>query len=114
MTDRRMTRYLGTAKLVHNNAAYRKNRAQFKARCRARGAPCHICHGELGPIDYDAEPQTSKAFELDHIKPVATHPHLYYVEANWAASHSACNRSRQKKELSTPPKEQKRWVKPSW
>jgi hypothetical protein len=111
-TDRRL---LGTAKLASNNACYTRQRTEFKERCRSRNLPCHICHGELGPIDYSAEPQTSKAFELDHYKPVSTHPHLYYMVTNWRPSHSACNRSRQAKKLDDQPeKGSTKWVKPQW
>lgn len=116
MSDRRLKR-LGTTKLVRNNASYTRQRAEFKARCKARNLPCGICHGELGPIDYDAEPQTSQAFELDHIKPVETHPDLYYMQTNWQPSHVACNRSVQskkgKKARNAKPKSEQ-WVKPKW
>jgi hypothetical protein len=100
-----------------HDTAYRKGRAAFKAKHKALRTPCHICNGELGPIDYDAQPQTSKAFELDHILPSSTHPHLYYDEGNWAPSHVACNRSRQAKDLQKvqPPQAPSgMWVKANW
>jgi 5-methylcytosine-specific restriction endonuclease McrA len=95
-----------------NTHLYKKQRAQFKARCKAVNAACHICHGELGPIDYYAEPQTSRAFELDHVLPLSTHPHLAYTVSNWAPAHSACNRNRQTKPLQPPPPG--KWVRPQW
>lgn len=113
MSDRRLKQH-GTAKLVRNNASYQRQRTEFKAACKARNLPCHNCHGELGPIDYDAEPQTAKAFELDHIHPVKTHPHLYYMMSNWAPSHCACNRSRQAKEVPDKRAAPQKWVKPAW
>jgi hypothetical protein len=97
-----------------HSAIYRKQRAAFKAKHRVLNSACHICNGELGPIDYDAQPQTSKAFELDHIKPKATHPHLFYDEANWAPSHCGCNRSRQAGELKPKDPSAGRWVKADW
>lgn len=100
-----------------HDAGYRKNRAAFKAKHKALRSDCHICRGELGPIDYNAQPQTPKAFELDHIKPFKTHPQLFYDPGNWAPSHASCNRSRQAKELhSTQPAAQpvSKWVPAQW
>jgi hypothetical protein len=78
-----------------HDRSFRKNRAAFKQRCKQVRAPCARCHGELGPIDYDCEPQLPRAFELGHIQDVASRPDLFYVEANWQPEHSACNRSAQ-------------------
>jgi 5-methylcytosine-specific restriction endonuclease McrA len=66
-------------------------RKRFYAECRASNAPCWRC-GQ--PIDYAAAPRTPDAFEADHFKPVATHPHLAYEYSNLRPSHCSCNRKR--------------------
>lgn len=81
--------------------------AQFKAECRRRDLPCHLC-GQ--PIDYDAAPQASSAFEADHLKPVSTHPHLEMDRSNLAPAHVRCNRTRGANPVAT----QREWVRPSW
>ena len=99
-----------------HDQAFRKNRAAFKARHKAMRSPCARCHGELGPIDYDAQPQTSKAFELGHILPKSTHPHLFYDAANWQPEHCACNRSAQAKTNAQTDRKQPagKWVPAQW
>ncbi len=52
-----------------NGNQRRKNRA----RIRAAGGPCGICHGALGPIHYD-EPSDAAhplSFVVDEIRPVS-------------------------------------------
>ena len=52
-----------------NGSLRRKHRARFKA----MGAECGICHGRLGAIHYD-EPSDAKhplSFVIDEIKPVS-------------------------------------------
>jgi hypothetical protein len=99
----------------HDNS-FRKNRAAFKAKHRALRTPCARCHGSLGPIDYDCQPQTSKAFELGHTLPKATHPHLFYDEGNWQPEHCSCNRSAQMKSNAETeePQQTGAWVKAAW
>jgi hypothetical protein len=75
--------------------AYHVNRAKFKAKCKEMRSPCARCHGELGPIDYDCEPQLPRAFELGHIQDAASRPDLYYTPSNWQSEHCSCNRSAQ-------------------
>jgi hypothetical protein len=109
--------YVGTTKLDRGSQAYRKQAREFKARCKAVNAGCHICNGELGPIDYLAEPGTSRAFEIDHVLPTAIRPDLFLTVSNWAPSHCSCNRSRQAKdmkEVRTHNSKPGRWVRPSW
>ena len=89
-----------------NGHRNRQLEREHKARCRAANLPCHLCRQ---PIDYDAPPNHPRAFESDHVKPVATHPHLAYVMSNLAPSCRACNRSRGTKPLSTEP-----WVVADW
>ena len=63
----------------------------FREECRQANLACWIC-GQ--PIDYDAAPQTSNAFEPDHFYPQSTHPELAEDKSNLRPSHSSCNRSR--------------------
>lgn len=53
--------------------------------------PCWICHQ---PIDYDADPFTPNAYELDHIIPVSCAPHLARDPNNLRPAHRRCNRNR--------------------
>jgi HNH endonuclease len=96
-----------------NSQAYQKARARFLATCKARRAPCWICGGE---IDYSAPPNTSQAFEVDHIVPVSTPQgqRTAYDVTGWRPSHCSCNRSRQAKQHTPPPEPTGRWVAPSW
>lgn len=70
---------------------YDSARYKFLGICENNHTPCWLC-GK--PIDYTAKPQTAKAFELDHARPVSTHPELALEPSNFRASHSSCNRSR--------------------
>jgi 5-methylcytosine-specific restriction endonuclease McrA len=67
--------------------------ARDKARNRLRRLklPCHIC-GQ--PIDYTLTTPHPQSFELDHIKPVSTHPELSLDPKNHAPAHRACNRDK--------------------
>jgi len=58
---------------------------------RAKQLPCWICRQ---PINYEAKANSSDAFEVDHIKPVSTHPELAEEPMNLASSHGGCNRSK--------------------
>ncbi len=80
-----------------NGNLRRKNRA----RLRAIGAECGICHGRLGPIHYD-EPSDSRhplSFVIDEIKPVSRWREFGYASAraaaedwsNLQAAHYCCN-----------------------
>ena len=80
-----------------NGSLRRKNRA----RLRAMGCECGICHGRLGPIHYD-EPSDSKhplSFVVDEIIPVSRWREFGYKSArgaaedfsNLQAAHYICN-----------------------
>lgn len=49
---------------------------------------CWIC---LTPVDFHAAPRTKWSKSVDHIKPVATHPHLALVRSNLHLAHYGCN-----------------------
>ena len=73
---------------------FRRARARFFEQGKAEDAPCWICRGTEGPIDYDAAPGAPLSHTLDHIHPVSTHPELYNDPANFAHAHQKCNSSR--------------------
>lgn len=78
--------------MAWDDRSTKKARKEFRAEHEALDSPCWLC-GQ--PIDYQAAPQTSNAFEPDHFHPRATHPELEDDPANWKPSHCSCNRSRQ-------------------
>lgn len=98
-----------------DNHAWRVLSRKYKAHSKTRNSGCWLheygmCLFDGAPIDYVAMPGTRMAYETDHVKPRATHPHLMYVWANLRASHCACNRSRQAK----PVVQQGIWIKPTF
>jgi hypothetical protein len=69
--------------------AYRLKREAHRARCAAVLAPCGIC--KQG-IDYGLRHGDPRAYELDHVQPVETHPELALEPSNFQPSHSVCNK----------------------
>ena len=62
-------------------------RRKYRARLRAMGGPCGICHGRLGPIHYE-EPSDSAhplSFVIDEIKPVSKWRQFGYASPRAAA-----------------------------
>lgn len=55
--------------------------------------PCAICGQD---IDYDAPPNEPQSFEADHIIPIKERPDLALDPANLQATHSICNRRKNK------------------
>ena len=49
----------------YGSQAYRSRREALKRKCRAEGAKCYLC---LGDIDYDAPRTDPKSFEADHVE----------------------------------------------
>lgn len=75
------------------DATWARLRVQCYRRDKAANAPCWICKGKEGPIDYSVRPSsTPLSYEPDHKKPRKTHPELAYDPANIGASHRKCNR----------------------
>lgn len=70
---------------------YREFREERRLAWKAQNAPCHI-GGH--PIDYDGAPNEPNSFELDHVLPRKTHPHLALDPGNARPSCSKCNRSK--------------------
>jgi hypothetical protein len=88
----------------YTSKRYRRLRNQFRDECRRGRARCSICGGA---IDYQLAFPNKWAWELHHVKPSSTHPHLHYERTNWSPSHSCCNKSQ-----SAKPKQE--WVRPTW
>ena len=81
----------------------RKNRARFKA----MGSTCGICHGKYGPIHYD-EPSDNKhplSFVIDEIHPISRYAEFGYESKraaaedwnNLQAAHYFCNQMKSNK-----------------
>lgn len=79
-------------------------RRKMRARFKAMGAPCGICGGKLGAIDYES-PSDSKhplSFVIDEIKPVSRWREFGYMSKeqavldinNLQAAHYACNQAK--------------------
>ena len=86
-----------------NGALRRKNRERFKA----RGDPCGICRGRLGPIHYDepSDAQHPLSFVIDEIRPVSRWEEFGYLTPraaaedpdNLQAAHFCCNAAKSDK-----------------
>lgn len=74
-----------------NSLAYQALRTDLRSIWADRAAPCWLC-GQA--IDYTLPFGEPDAFELDHVKPRKTHPHLTLDRNNCRPSHSRCNRAR--------------------
>lgn len=56
---------------------------------------CHLCTQSIPAVHRDHP----LAYQVDHIHPVATHPHLARLITNCRPSHRRCNRARGKRPL---------------
>lgn len=82
----------------YKNGAMRR---KYRARLKAEGCECGICHGALGPIHYDepSDAQHPLSFVVDEIYPVSRWEEFGYgspEEAaldwnNLQAAHYCCN-----------------------
>ncbi len=80
------------------NGNYRR---KLRARFKAQGGECHICHGRLGPIDYSAPSDAAHplSFVIDEIKPISRWREFGYASPaaaagdpeNTAPAHWVCN-----------------------
>jgi 5-methylcytosine-specific restriction endonuclease McrA len=120
MNDERMTpdpSAYPPARYIRSTSKFRMARDRFKQRCRRVGARCYWCclrgDSEMATIDYYADANMPYGFELDHLRPVETHPHLALDPSNWVPSHSRCNRQKGTKSLESI-QQQGDWVKPTW
>ena len=79
-------------------------RRKYRARFQARGDPCGICKGRLGPIHYD-EPSDAAhplSFVIDEIKPISRFAEFGYDSReaaardwnNLQAAHYCCNQAK--------------------
>ena len=95
-----------------NNPRYANGslRRKHRARLRAMGCECGICHGRFGPIHYD-EPSDAAhplSFVVDEIRPVSKWRQFGYSSAraaaedwdNLQAAHYFCNAQKRDKTAS--------------
>ena len=63
-------------------------RRRNRARLRAMGGECGICHGRFGPIHYDepSDAQHPLSFVVDEIKPVSRWKEFGYPSARAAST----------------------------
>ena len=76
-------------------------RRKYRARMKAAGLPCGICHGRLGPIHYDepSDAQHPLSFVIDEIRPISRFREFGYDSreaaakdpGNLQAAHWICN-----------------------
>lgn len=76
-------------------------RRKHRARLKAQGCECGICHGRLGPIHYDepSDAQHPLSFVVDEIRPVSRWKEFGYESPqaaaqdwnNLQAAHYVCN-----------------------
>lgn len=88
----------------YSDRQYRRLRAAFKDDCRRNRLPCSICKR---PINYALPRDDDWSFELHHVKPTSTNPHLFWTRSNWSPSHARCNRAQGNKPAQD-------WVAPAW
>ena len=79
-------------------------RRKYRARFRAMDAPCGICRGKLGPIDYTSPSDSAHplSFVIDEIKPVSRWKEFGYSSpeaaardwGNLQAAHYWCNQQK--------------------
>lgn len=100
-----------------DSAQWRRIKRDHKAHSKIHNLPCwYAAYGKCtldgAPIDYDAPHSTPYAYETDHYKARATHPHLMYAWNNLRASHCRCNRTYQHRSNSVVA--QQDWVRPKF
>ena len=88
-------------------------RRKMRARFKAQGAPCHICGGRLGAIDYTAPSDSAHplSFVIDEVHPISRWREYGYdsPEAaardidNLAPAHYCCNAAKGAKVLGPTP-----------
>ena len=82
-------------------------RRKYRARLKAEGCECGICHGALGPIHYDepSDAQHPLSFVVDEIHPVSRWEEFGYSSpeaaaqdwSNLQAAHYCCNAAKSNK-----------------
>lgn len=84
---------------IRSTKQYQDFRERMKVIWKAEGQPCWH---DGQPINYDGEANTPDSFELDHVRPVKSHPELALDPGNARPSHTRCNRSRQHRDVRAP------------
>ena len=82
-------------------------RRKHRARLKAQGGACGICHGRLGPIHYDepSDAQHPLSFVVDEIRPISKWKQFGYSSPREAAedwnnlqpAHYCCNAAKSNK-----------------
>lgn len=76
---------------------WQRERAAYKAECKRHNAPCWLCQGRRGPIDYSRnDGKTNRnplAFTVDHVTPTSLGGDPM-ARSNWRPCHLVCNTSR--------------------
>jgi len=67
--------------------------AKFREDCKAIKAPCWLCKGDKGPINYWAKAGTPQSFAADHVTPTSLGGDAVRL-SNLRPSHFGCNSSR--------------------
>lgn len=96
-----------TASAINPRYANGNLRRRHRARLRAMGCACGICHGRFGPIHYDepSDAQHPLSFVVDEIRPVSLWRQFGYASAraaaedwsNLQAAHYFCNAQKSNK-----------------
>ena len=97
-----------TAAMANNPRSSNGNlRRKHRARFKAMAAPCGICRGALGPIDYDAPSDAAHpmSFVIDEIRPISKFRQFGYDSPKEAAqdwnnlqpAHYCCNAAKSNK-----------------
>lgn len=64
---------------------WRRERDAYKAQCRKDNAPCWLCRGTKGPIDYTTTHEPL-SFTIDHVTPTSLGGDPMR-RANWKPAH---------------------------
>lgn len=75
---------------AYGHRGYRKLRAKLIREARADGRPCCLCHGDKGPIDYDAPAGEPLAATAQHHHALANGGHIL---GDMDVAHHSCNAS---------------------
>jgi 5-methylcytosine-specific restriction endonuclease McrA len=91
----------------YSTPRWRRLRETIRADCARRGVPCGFCGR---PIDTTLPYADPWSFQVDHVKPAATHPELFWRRDNLQPAHKVCNISR----CAVAPPRFTEWVAPTW
>lgn len=76
---------------------WKRTRAAFRKLCEQQNAPCWICGGKYGDIQYQQSDRSKWGFNADHVIPWSKLPEgdrRRYEMTSLRASHAYCNQVR--------------------